>query len=89
MSAQIDFLTFKNILNNNNVFLFDAQYRIAHFRYNQLVNNLPQIGGSDSIKPEQILTKLTTIKDCMLCHFVDSLVANNIAKTNYIISQLN
>ena len=84
MSSHIDFLDFKNILNKNNILLFDTQLRIAHYRYNQYIKTLPQIGGSKSEEPDNILIKINKKKNCLLSHFVDSLITNNLIKTNYI-----
>jgi hypothetical protein len=84
MSSHIDFLDFKNILNKNNILLFDTQLRIAHYRYNQYIKTLPQIGGSKFEEPDNILIKINKKKNCLLSHFVDSLITNNLIKTNYI-----
>ena len=89
MSLQIDFLTFKNILNKNNVLLFDTQLRIAHFRYNQYIKNTPQIGGSNLNEPGKLLIKINQKKNYLLSHFVDSLVSNNLIKIKFIIDSLN
>ena len=89
MSLQIDFLTFKNILNKNNVLLFDTQLRIAHFRYNQYIKITPQIGGSNSNEPGKLLIKINQKKNYLLSHFVDSLVSNNLIKIKFIIDSLN
>jgi hypothetical protein len=45
MTNHIDFITFKQILNDKNILLFDGQYRIAHFRFNSLLKNMDQNGG--------------------------------------------
>lgn len=98
MSSQIDFLTFKNILNKNNVLLFDTQLRIAHFRYNEYIKSIIQIGGSDLYKlskvtlsnePDRLLIKINQKNNYLLYHFIDSLVSNNLIKTKYIIDSLN
>ncbi len=89
MSLQIDFLAFKNILNKNNVLLFDTQLRIAHFRYNQYIKSIPQIGGSDSNNPDGLLIRINQKNNCLLSHFIDSLVSNNLIKIKYIIDSLN
>ena len=85
MSSHIDFLDFKNILNKNNILLFDTQLRIAHFRYNQYIQNLPQYGGSNTLDTTKLLDKINKKNNCLLSHFIDSLIVNNISKTNYII----
>ena len=43
-SKLITFLNFKKHLTDNNILLFDSQYRIAHFRYNNLNKNELRIG---------------------------------------------
>jgi len=88
MSSQIDFLTFKNILNKNNIRLFDTQLRITHFRYNQYIKSMPQIGGSNSNSHDILLIKINQKNNCLLSHFIDSLVSNNLIKTNYIIDSI-
>jgi len=92
MLLQIDFLNFKNILNKNNVLLFDSQLRIAHFRFNKYINNMPQIGGgikNNLYNPDLLLNKIYQKKNCLLSHFIDSLVSNNLTRTNFIINSLN
>lgn len=85
MSSQIDFLDFKNILNKNNILLFDTQLRIAHYRYNEYIKNLPLSGGSNTLDSNLLLDKIYKKSNCLLSHFIDSLIVNNISKTNYII----
>ena len=85
MSSQIDFLTFKNILNKNNILLFDTQLRIAHFRYNQYIKTLPQVGGSKSEEPDKLLNKINDKSISLLSRFIDSLVSNNLTKIKFII----
>jgi len=48
MSNHIDFITFKKILNDKNILLFDGHCRIAHFRFNSLLKNMDQKGGSNN-----------------------------------------
>jgi hypothetical protein len=82
MSSQIDFLTFKNFLNKNNILLFDSQLRIAHFRYNNLV------GGSDNESSDGLLIKINQERPYLLSHFINSLVYSNFIKTKYILDSL-
>lgn len=89
MSISIDFLTFKNILNKNNILLFDSQLRIAHFRYNNLIKNLPQIGGSGFKNSDKLLKTINEKNNCLLSHFIDSLITNNLVKTKYIINYVS
>lgn len=88
MSLQIDLLTFKNILNKNNIQLFDTQMRIAHFRYNKYINGMSQIGGSNLRESSNLLININRKNNCLLSHFIDSLVSNNLMKTKYIIDNL-
>lgn len=88
MSSQIDFLTFKNFLNKNNILLFDSHLRIAHFRYNKLIKIIPQFGGSNSEDSNGLLIKINQERPYLLSHFIDSLVSSNFIKTKYIIDSL-
>jgi hypothetical protein len=92
MLLQIDFVTFKNILNKNKIFLFDTQYRIAHFRYGQYIVNKNttneinhiQIGGS----PGLLLELINNQGPNKLYHFIDSLLVKNYAKSDWIVKQI-
>jgi hypothetical protein len=88
MSSHINFVTFKNILNKNNIYLFDCHYRIAHFRYNQYINNIAQTGGNN-IEPTLFLSKINKKKASLLNHFIDSLITNNTIKTNFIFTNIS
>jgi len=88
MSSHINFITFKNILNKNNIYLFDSHYRIAHFRYNQYINNITQTGGT-YIESTLFLSKINKKKASLLNHFIDSLITNNIIKTNFILTNVS
>lgn len=87
----ITFLNFKKYLMDNNILLFDSQYRIAHFRYNHLINNLNDninniitnnlLGGA--INKNNIITKLNNIT---LYHFINSLLNKNTERINWIIN---
>ena len=48
----MDFVKLKKYLNKNNIYLFDSDYRIVHFRLNNIQNifNKTQTGGSYVIK---------------------------------------
>jgi hypothetical protein len=67
----IDFITFKNYLIDNNILLFDSQYRIAHYRY-------------DKLNKKNILKKINN-KQKLNC-FIDSLVTKNKEKLEWIIN---
>ena len=71
----MNFISFKNFLNNNGIMLFDAQYRIVYHRYN-ILNN---ITGKDIVK---------NMNSNMLNYYVDSLLTKNFAKINHIIERL-
>jgi len=91
MSEQLDFLTFKKLLNDNQILLFDGQYRIIHFRFNELFKNLHQSqigGGIINEKPLTLIDKIKIKSNGLLEHFIDSLLEKNIIKTNYIINSI-
>jgi len=67
----LDFITFKKYLTDNNILLFDSQYRIAHYRFNKFNNN-------------NILEKVKNKNKLSI--FIDSLVSKNIEKINHIIN---
>jgi hypothetical protein len=69
----IDFITFKNYLIDNNILLFDSQYRIAHYRYHKLNDTT-------------ILSKVKSINK--LQNFIDSLVNKNNEKINWILQSV-
>ena len=86
----ITFITFKKYLTDNNILLFDSQYRIAHFRYNNLINNLNinstnnLIGGAlNNNNNNNIIIKLNNIT---LQHFINSLLNKNTERINWIIN---
>ena len=71
----VTFTTFKKYLIKHNVLLFDADYRIAHFRF----NNIIQTGGS-----KKILHKITIQNDILLKYFIDSLLTNDNSELKFI-----
>jgi hypothetical protein len=74
----MDLLVFKKYLNENNIYLFDAQYRIILYRYNNYINlNLLQ---------PNLLYSINKKKNILLYHFIMALLTNNITKINYIVS---
>ena len=81
-----NFIKFKKILNKNNIFLFDAQYRIVFYRYNKLIENF-QKGGSIIIsnKSYDMLNKIKIKNPILLSHFINSLIFKDDNKINYII----
>lgn len=74
------FVEFKKYLNNRNILLFDSEYRISYYRFNNMKNN--QVGGGSN-KINKIFDYFSDIR---LKHFINSLLTNNINKTNYILS---
>jgi hypothetical protein len=79
MTKSVDFLEFKNILNKNNIYLFDCQYRIAHNRLNNLRKH-EQTGGAINVTNN--IKKLNTN---LLSRLVDSLLTKNISRSNWIL----
>jgi len=71
----VKFITFKKYLIKHNILLFDADYRIAHYRF----NNMIQTGGS-----KKILHKITTQDDILLKYFIDSLLTNDNSEIKFI-----
>ena len=71
----VTFTTFKKYLIKHNVLLFDADYRIAHFRF----NNIIQTGGS-----KKILHKITIQNDILLKYFIESLLTNDNSELKFI-----
>lgn len=71
----INFLTFKKYLTDNNILLFDSQYRIAHFRYNLLKDT-----------NENIIMKLNNVT---LHNLINSLLNKNTERINWIINKFN
>ena len=80
----LDFVNFKKYLSKNNINLFDSQYRIAYYRYNNLGKMLKlQIGGN--IKNFNLIKQLNNV---LLNHFIDSLLNKNIERINHIINNI-
>jgi len=63
---------YKRILNNNNIILFDPEYRISLHRLNQLLSNTEQTGGTIDIKTNNI----NNLKTNILKRLVKSLISN-------------
>lgn len=76
----MDFLEFKQLLDDNNIYLSDGNTRIAHFRFNNLTKILPQKGGGTNL-----LNKLKFKNKCLVRILIDSLVNNNKPRIKYII----
>lgn len=86
----MDFITFKNILNDNSIHLNDAYSRIVYYRLGNLKSkpNIVQYGGFNQMNDTDIINRLCT-NNCTLNHFIESLMSNNLAKTQWIIEHLN
>jgi hypothetical protein len=83
----IDFVKFKNYLIKNNILLFDSQYRISHFRLNNLhllINDNNQNGGGNNISNSKIIKKVKKLKPSILNHLINSLLDKNIERIKYI-----
>ena len=84
----IDFIEFKKILNENNIQLFDAQYRIAHHRFNHLnhINRNDQKGGSNvNLNNREIISNIIKNRPASLLSLINSLLNKNTIRINYII----
>jgi hypothetical protein len=71
----MNLLKFKKLLNDNDIFLFDSQYRIAHYR----LNNLQQFKSNEQVGGGKKINKI------MLSRLVDSLLTQNINRANWIL----
>jgi len=80
----MDFIAFKNMLNQNNIHLFDAEYRIVYHRLNNMKSYLIHNGGSLNNNFE--IDKIHKLNQATLSQLVNSLLTKNIEKTNWIIN---
>ena len=86
----IDYISFKNIINEHNINLYDGDIRIAHCRFNNLFYNKLVNNEYLSIIDDQNTTINKLKKNPnLLIHLINSLVKNNINKINYIINFIN
>ena len=70
---------YKMILKNNNIILFDPEYRISFHRLNQILLNTEQTGGFDTIYlQESKINNFKNIKPNILKRLVKSLISNKI-----------
>lgn len=88
MTEYIDFVSFKNYLNKNNIYLFDSQYRIIHYRINNINKLLGQTGGSN-YKTNNTKQILKNMSSASLNHFVFALLDRNIQKMSWILEKYN
>jgi hypothetical protein len=72
---------FIQFLKNNSIHLFDAQYRIAHFRFKNL--NFQNGGGIGND-----INVLKKLNKCYLTHFIDALIYNNQNRINWILNNI-
>jgi hypothetical protein len=72
---------YKNILNKNDIYLFDSYYRITYFRLNKMTKQNVQKGGS--INKKNIIHNLNSNQLSIL---VSSLLDNNETRINFILS---
>ncbi len=94
MSNHIDFIDFKKLLNNKNILLFDGQYRIAHFRFNNLLKQLEQNGGNNETNKSILIDNTDKLKDKLINNnllerLINSLLENNTITTNYIVDLIH
>lgn len=78
-----EFIDFKKFLTKSNIFLFDGEYRIAHYNYLQLSE---QKGGSNN-SSDYLANKVKNQGNNMLKIFVYALVNNNLERINFIIEK--
>ena len=80
----MDYLKLKKYLKKNDINLFDSEYRIVHFRLNNIENIFKnQTGGNHIIK------KVKRINKILLSEFVNSLLNRDINKINGIVCLLD
>jgi hypothetical protein len=79
--TNIDYCYFKKYLSKYNIVMFDASYRIAHFRY----NNIIQKGGG---KNNNLIRKIKNKGTNLLRIFIESLLENNPNKINWILTNI-
>ena len=93
MNNQIEFIKFKNLLNKYNILLFDGDYRIVHYKYEQLIKSGEQYGGSNifsnNSNSDFLINKINSHSENLLRIFVYSLMENNTSKVNYILDTIN
>ena len=83
-----EFIDFKNFLSKSNIFLFDGDYRIAHYNYLQLVQFLGQTGGSEN-STEILAKKIKNQGNNLFKIFIHSLAKNNLERINYILKKID
>jgi hypothetical protein len=87
MTSIIELIKFKNILNKNQIVLFDHDIRISHHRLcNWLNKNKEQVGGSVNFNNDTISKQLKNMSQIHLSHLVNSLLNKNEEKINWILN---
>jgi hypothetical protein len=87
MVSFIDLIKFKNILEKNNIELFDHDIRISHYRLcNWFEKNKVQLGGATNVNNSSISEKLKQMSQIHLTHLVYSLLNKNEQKINWILN---
>ncbi len=71
---------YKSILNKNEIYLFDPEYRISFHRLNQLLINDEQSGGGINK-----INNLKNIKSTILDRLVGALIINNTVRAKVFI----
>jgi hypothetical protein len=83
------FLDFKNLLLDSNIKLFDAEFRIVHYRFNELNKNMLQNGGAfNKYKPNELIERIKQTKPTLLEPFINGLLTNNNNKIFWIINMI-
>ena len=80
----MNYIDFKNILNNNDIYLSDATTRIAHWRFNNIFNNNNQQYGGNIDNQNYIINQFKNKKNLFKI-MINSLVYYNKNRINYII----
>lgn len=79
----MNYLKLKKYLKKNKINLFDSEYRIIHFRLNNIENILNNQTGGNIIK------KVKKINKILLSEFINSLLNRDINKINGIVCLLD
>lgn len=86
MAFSLDFIKFKKILSENEIEIFDYEFRIAHHRLCNWEKTKSQLGGSKNINIKNISSKLKNMSQIHLSHLIGSLLIKNDEKINWILN---
>jgi hypothetical protein len=75
----VELISLKNHLNKNNIFLLDIQYRIVHYRLNNINLLSEQLGGGINKKKN-----IFYFQDNLLKHLINAVLNKNINKISWI-----